>query len=833
MNPIAVKNIFVMRKIKFFYSFCIALTTLGSLSSLAQTLPQQVSGIYPSLAIYNNEGECGTGAVVPWVNRLWVISYGPHLPFGSSDKLYEITSDLKKITRPEGVGGTPANRLIHRESNQLFIGPYAIDDKRHVRVIPIKDAPGRLTGMARSLTDPLHKVILATMEEGFYEVDTRSLKVKTWFKDGNVMHREGAASIQSPLLNGAHGKGFYSGQGVYIFANNGEDCPEARINPRITSGVLAEYDGNEWHQIRRNQFTEITGPGGIYGNNNPNTDPIWTLGWDYKSVLLGVRDAVKGWSFYRVPKASNSYDGAHGWNTEWPRIRNIGSADNPNYLMTMHGMFWSFPKTLSRDNMAGLRPMSSYLKVIGDFCRWNNKLVFGCDDSAKSEFLNTRKAKGNIAAPGQSQSNLWFTSMDQPWQTGTTDACGSVWQNEIVKAESVSDPFLWAGWTTHAVWINNKGTESVLFSFELDKLGNGDWQTIFSTKVESGQSARLFLNGFEGEWIRVRNDKATEATVSFVYSDSKERTKNVSMFDGIASINDKTIQGGLLYALGDNHRTLGILANMVQNGLTQETGYYEMDGNMNIVRVNNSSMNSFIHEKVAIPSKVVTVDKGSYLIVDDSGRRWRLPLGDKRYGELMEKQALRICREVSTERDLFSCGGTFYELPAENADGYAKIRPISSHSFQINDYASYRGMLVMTGLTKTDSIVDKSHVFTSADEQCSVWAGVIDDLWKLGKPVGHGGPWVDADTQAGVPSDPYLLGYYDRKTLILSHKLNQNVKFTVQMDPTGDGQWMEFATYTVKPGERFSTKLPDGFVARWVRFITDSNVRATAWLDYD
>ena len=52
------------------------------------------SGIYPHLAYYNNEGECGTGAIVPWQNRLWVVTYGPHLPWGSSDKLYEITDTL-------------------------------------------------------------------------------------------------------------------------------------------------------------------------------------------------------------------------------------------------------------------------------------------------------------------------------------------------------------------------------------------------------------------------------------------------------------------------------------------------------------------------------------------------------------------------------------------------------------------------------------------------------------------------------------------------------------------------------------------------------------------
>ncbi|MDR2041418.1 MAG: hypothetical protein LBP98_03785, partial [Tannerella sp.] len=50
-----------------------------------------ISGIYPHLAHYNDERECGHGAVVPWGGYLWTLTYGPHLPFGSSDKLYRIT----------------------------------------------------------------------------------------------------------------------------------------------------------------------------------------------------------------------------------------------------------------------------------------------------------------------------------------------------------------------------------------------------------------------------------------------------------------------------------------------------------------------------------------------------------------------------------------------------------------------------------------------------------------------------------------------------------------------------------------------------------------------
>src|SRR6185436_4752631 len=98
----------------------------------------------------------------------------------------EIDAALNLIARPESVGGTPANRMIHRESGQLIIGPYLIDAQRQVRVIPPARMLGRLTGNARHLTDPAHKIYYATMEEGFYEVDVRSLEVTELFRDDHL-----------------------------------------------------------------------------------------------------------------------------------------------------------------------------------------------------------------------------------------------------------------------------------------------------------------------------------------------------------------------------------------------------------------------------------------------------------------------------------------------------------------------------------------------------------------------------------------------------------------------------------------------------------------------
>ncbi|MFM9032091.1 MAG: hypothetical protein ACKOTF_15735, partial [Opitutaceae bacterium] len=409
-----------------------AFMLLAVVSRAAET-PVSFGGIHPHLAMFNDESECGTGAVVPWAGRLWVITYAPHKPKGSTDKLYEITPDRRQIIRPESIGGTPANRFIHRESNQLFIGPYAIDGAGGVRVIPYSRMYGRPTGTARHLTDPANKVYFASMEEGFYEVDARSLAVTELFRDEQLKE-----PFRRANLPGYHGKGLYSGQGLLIYANNGEHGKEAQTRPDIPSGALAAWDGraDTWTVVRRNQFTEVPGPGGLEGNANPATDPVWSVGWDHRSLLLMVLHAGR-WHAYRLPKGSHSYDGAHGWNTEWPRIRDIGEDD---LLMTMHGTFWRFPRTFTPARSAGVAPRSNYLKVVGDFTRWGEHVVLGCDDTARSEFLNKRRAKGKLAGPGQSQSNLWFLEPAQLDRLGPAIGRGAVWMDEPVRRDTPSDP---------------------------------------------------------------------------------------------------------------------------------------------------------------------------------------------------------------------------------------------------------------------------------------------------------------------------------------------------------------------------------------------------------
>lgn len=778
---------------------------------------EEYSGVYPHLTMYNNEAECGTGAVVPWANRLWVMTYGAHCPFGSVDKLHEITPDLELIIRPESVGGTPANRMIHRESQQLNMGPYFIDAERNVRVISPKQMPGRLTGTARHLTDPENKLYIATMEEGLYEIDVKTLSFTTQIKDSN---RQRGGKLQSTTdsavqskLPGYHGKGLYSGQGYLIYANNGEKSKAAKQNPTVASGALASWQGSgDWQLIRRNQFTEVTGPGGIYGAENPESDPLWAMGWDARSLLLGLLEEGE-WTYYRLPKGSHSYDGAHGWNTEWPRIREIGEED---FLATMHGTFWRFPATFSKANSAGIAPRSNYLKVIGDFAKWNGRVVFGCDDSAKAEFLNTRPFKAKHAAAKESNSNLWFVEPEQIDNFGPVIGRGSVWLRDTVEANVASDPYLFSGYDYRQLSLTHSSASPVTFTLEVDKNGTGQWRELRKITVgANGPAMHLFTAEEQGEWIRLTADRnASGVTAHFYYRDRDSRTAtNDSLFDGIAMLAEPAATTGVMRSLA--HDKLGLAL--------AEGGYYELNPQMEFTQVNDAKGAAALIEAVEQPAQAFSVDAAS-VILEEDGQRYRFPIN----AAFADHDGARVCREVATERDLLNLHGTFYELPARNAQGVAKVRPVATHNLAIHDFCSHNGLLFFTGL---DAETTGKHIIRSADGKAAIWAGVVDDLWKLGKPRGQGGPWKDSAVKAGVPSDPYLMTAYDKKSVELSASSASSITLEVDMD--GTGLWLPYETFELAAGESVSHDFPEGFSAYWVRAVSDRDTMATVWFTYN
>jgi len=786
---------------------------LASITSLPAAEPLSVSGIYPHLAMYNGHGECGVGAVVPWAGKLWVITYPPHMRTGSNDKLYEISPDMSQTIRAESTGGTHANRLIHRESKQLIIGPYFIDEEGKVRVVDQKKAmPGRLTATARHLTDPANKVYFYDMEGPGYEVDVRTLE---------------ATRVFVKPVPGWHGKGAYTGQGRLVISNNGDSPADGDLksmvresDPRTWSkgpedtGVLAEWDGKTWNIVQRRQFTDVTGPGGIQGNPDDNA-PVWAMGWDKRSVILAVC-YERGWSYYRLPKASHTFDPKHGWYTEWPRIRETIPGHT---LAVMHGMMYEFPITFQPGKTAGIRPLCSHLRYIPDIAGWCGRVVLAADDTSIMQ---------NPLA-GQSQSNLQFIKYDELQNFGPRTGWGSVWLGDHVTANTPSEPYLFAGFEQRTVHLSHKEREPVNFTLEIDRAGNGTWEKLMTIPVAvSAYERRVLPADAPGEWIRVTADKDCHATVKFDYQSANKNdgVKSAEIFASVPKYEEGTKAPGIKIWPAKDHRGLEVVA--------------ELDGQKQVFSVNEELKFSSMQEakntapdldKKLAYAKDYEVDAAS-VIVEAKGQRFRLPLGAS-----FAPGEHRATREAVSERHLADIAGTWYEIPrieGTNKEGHEwrKIKPVATHGRAISDFCTWRGLFVIAGVDPNGK--KDGHLFTDADRKIGLWFGAIDDLWKFGKPRGRGGPWKNTAVKAGEPSDPYLMTNYDKKTLTITHNAPQPVSFTIEVDLYNNGMFRTFQTVEVPAaGGKTELEFAPGYQAHWVRLVPKQDCTATAEFIYE
>ena len=126
-----------------------------------------------------------------------------------------------------------------------------------------------------------------------------------------------------------------------------------------------------------------------------------------------------------------------------------------------------------------------------------------------------------------------------------------------------------------------------------------------------------------------------------------------------------------------------------EGGAAAEASYYEMGADLQLKPVDDAKALDFLKKSAPIPAGVISVDAASVLYVSTTpagaGACRRATPAFDQPGPLGDE---RVDREVCTERDLFNAHGTFYELPADNAGGFAKIRPIATHNRRIHDYCS-------------------------------------------------------------------------------------------------------------------------------------------------
>src|SRR5699024_5861338 len=105
----------------------------------SSTSPIAISGVVPRLSVTAApppRAVTTLGALSPWADRLWVVTCVAHKsPTGDGAGLFSFDDDLPVSKHPESVVGTYANRMVHQETSQLFIGPHVIDVAGNVRTI--------------------------------------------------------------------------------------------------------------------------------------------------------------------------------------------------------------------------------------------------------------------------------------------------------------------------------------------------------------------------------------------------------------------------------------------------------------------------------------------------------------------------------------------------------------------------------------------------------------------------------------------------------------------------------------------------------------------------
>ncbi|UFU06141.1 hypothetical protein [Ruania halotolerans] len=472
-------------------------TTVVGDSQMTSTTPTQVSGIFPHLAQVAELGpprsEIGVGALMPWAGVLYVQNYNSHKEAsGRGVSLRRIGPDLSMEVVPEtfGVDGTYTNRFIHYPSNMLVIGPHVIDTEHRIRTVP-ELQPLRVCGTTRHLTDPENLVYVLCMEGELFELNVHTLECRQVFDLNTELDTAGERGK-------IHYKDCYTSFGRLVVCSN--EYHEADWAGEQAEGRLAEFDGTEWRILERKPFTSISGRHEFGGT-------IFATGWDQASAILKVyTESDDTWTTYRLPKASHCFD--HKWQTEWPRIREV---EHERLLMDHHGMFYELSPWAYGGRIWGVRPVSTHLSALADFCSWRGMLVLGGDNASPSHGLNPTTA--------EPQSGLWFGKTDDLWSFGKPSGWGGPWWLSPVEADAPSDPYLMTGFDKKSLHIENQGERTANFRLEVDFHGHGRFVEYTTLTVDAGKAVHhAFPYGFGAHWIRLVSDVDTQASAQFFYN---------------------------------------------------------------------------------------------------------------------------------------------------------------------------------------------------------------------------------------------------------------------------------------------------------------------------
>ena len=123
-------------------------------------------------------------------------------------------------------------------------------------------------------------------------------------------------------------------------------------------------------------------------------------------------------------------------------------------------------------------------------------------------------------------------------------------------------------------------------------------------------------------------------------------------------------------------------------------------------------------------------------------------------------------------------------------------------------------------------------IYKNQDGKAGLWFGSIDDLWKLGKPIGKGGPWKNTSVKSNALSDPYLMTGYDKKTLTLCTDKDAKVTLWISVSHYLE-QKLVYKEFDLKAGKELTYTFPEGFSAHWAYLSSNKDCKATAQFLYE
>jgi hypothetical protein len=413
-----------------------------------------------------------------------------------------------------------------------------------------------------------------------------------------------------------------------------------------------------------------------------------------------------------------------------------------------------------------------------------------------------------------------------------------VWRCDAVQAGVPSDPFLLAGdYGRRVVHLSHGGDAAVTFT--IDAGAARAWREIATVTVPArGAVHHVLPADVAGDWARVTADRdAPDVTVVFCYGIRGGRVEDGGLFAALVDAGASKPWTATVFRSGEGeHLPLDLLARRVEGTTAAEARPWRIRFDQPAAEPIGAEdpASTFLRDK-AVPTSVDVSFDAASAILNEGEKVFRLPKPlDPQVAADYEKPFAagwpRGLREVATERALLNAAGTFYVLPRVTSGGAAKMQPVCSHGKRISDFCSWRGLLVLGGVRTAAG--DDPRLLGQPDA-ARVWVGDIDELWKFPRPTGRGGPWHATAVRPAVPSDPYLMGGYDRKELELSHDANEPVRFAIEIDPTGDGQWFPYVTIDVAPRAESTHEFAEGFLAQWVRLTADHACTATATFTYE